>query len=506
MSKFLARILSSDHPLFTRTIADFEKAAGSSGVDTRLIADITEAAHAVMRQLRIDPADTSAEELYHALNAAVGSGNSHELLKDCQYVLLPFEDGPVSFNMLDVIDSAHHELPFNERKVDHAQRHLRMEIVKRYADHDRTDNELVHSLAKLADIKRDTDEDYAAVHDLTPAKPAADNSPRVLMIGDIFTDAFIKLNESSAKIIKEDDGKQWLALPFGQKPPYDTVDIVRSVGPSPNASVSAARLGLNAGLMAWVGDDAVGSEAIAHLKSETVSTDSMVTEPGKLTSYWYVLRYGADRTMLVKSEKYAYEWTDPEHVPDWIYLSYIGEDSWPLHEELLKYLEAHPDAKLAFQPGTFHFKWGVEKLKAVYGRSHIVVMNREEAVDVTGASYDSVKDLADGLHRLGPAIIVITDGPNGSYASFDGRLVTIPNYPDPADPLDRTGAGDAFASTIVSALASGETMETALTWAPINSMSVVQQLGAQAGLLHREDIAKYLADAPKEYVVRDYSG
>jgi ribokinase len=98
---------------------------------------------------------------------------------------------------------------------------------------------------------------------------------------------------------------------------------------------------------------------------------------------------------------------------------------------------------------------------------------------------------------------VITDGPNGSYASYDGKLVSIPNYPDPAAPLDRTGAGDAFASTIVAALALGETIETALTWAPINSMSVVQKLGAQAGLLRRDEVQKYLAEAPEFYHAKE---
>lgn len=324
------------------------------------------------------------------------------------------------------------------------------------------------------------------------------DTPSVLMIGDIFTDAFIKLNESSAKIIQEGDTK-WLALPFGQKPPYDTVDIVRSVGPSPNAAVSASRLGLQSSLMAWVGGDSVGEEAIAHLKDEKVGTDSMVVEQDKLTSYWYVLRYGADRTMLVKSEKYKYEWKDPLTEPDWIYLSYIGEDSWPLHEALIDYLTRHPKVKLAFQPGTFHFKWGIERLAPIYRHAHLVVMNREEAVDVTGRPYEDLRELTIGLHELGPNIVVITDGPNGSYASYDYKLVTIPNYPDPADPLDRTGAGDAFASTIVSALALGKPMDEALTWAPINSMNVVQKLGAQAGLLSRDEVLKFLKEAHEDY-------
>lgn len=503
MTKFLANLLATDHPLFTRTIAEFERASGHSGVDTRLIADITESAHAVMRRLGVDPSDTSAAELYHSLNGVVERGEL-ALLANTQHVLLPFDDGPVSFNLLDVIDNSHHKLPFEQRKLDHAQRRLRMEIIERYANHDRTSNEMVHNLAEQAGIKITSDTEHVLSDEQLNTDMSQSKVPSVLMIGDVFTDAFIKLNEGSAKIIKEADGKEWLALPFGQKPPYDQVDIIRSVGPSPNAAVSASRLGINASLMAWVGGDDVGREAIEHLGSEQVGTATMVTEQGKATSYWYVLRYGADRTMLVKSEKYDYEWQDPADTPDWVYLSYIGADSWQLHEALLDYLERHPQMKFAFQPGTFHFKWGVEKLAPVYRRSYIVVMNREEAVEVTGRPYESVKGLADGLHGLGPKIVVITDGAKGSYASYQGKVVTIPNYPDPADPLDRTGAGDAFASTIVAALALGESMDTALTWAPINSMNVVQQLGAQAGLLSKDTIQDYLGSAPEDYVVKTY--
>ena len=327
--------------------------------------------------------------------------------------------------------------------------------------------------------------------------------PYILAIGDIFTDAFIKLREDEARIDTDPDGSKRLSLPFGSKPPYDSVEIVQAVGPSPNAAVSFSRLGLNAGLMAFLGDDQPGKDSFDYLHQENIDTSTVVAAEGMKSNYYYVLRYGADRTILVKNEEYDYTWVTPEKRPDWIYLSLISDASWQLHEDLLSYLEAHPDTKLAFQPGTFHFKWGAEKLARVYSRSHIVVMNREEAVDVTGASYDSLKDLADALHALGPKIVVITDGPNGSYASYDGKLVSIPNYPDPAAPVDRTGAGDAFASTIVAALALGESIETALTWAPINSMNVVQHLGAQAGLLHRDDIDRFLASAPEDYRAKE---
>jgi len=499
---FLAAVLTNDHPLFIRTLADLEKASGNSGVDTRLIADMREMGHSVMRSMKLSPSDTSAEELYHALNAVVESGNL-ALLGNTQFVLMPFDAGPVSFNLLDVIENAHHKLPFGDRKIDHAQRQLRMEIVRRYAEHDRTSDELVHNLAAQAGLKHEDDDSYqAAGSHLSPISKDP-GGPRMLMIGDIFTDAFIRLGEETAKIIKEGDA-EWLAVPFGRKPPYERVDIVKAVGPSPNVAVAMARLGLDAGLMAWVGGDETGKEAIEYLKTQDVDTSTMIVEADNATSYWYVLSFQADRTMLVKSEKYRYEWKDPAKKPDWIYLAYLGEDSWPVHEGLLEYLTRNPDVKLVIQPGTFQFKWGKDKLAGLYGRSHVALMNREEAMDVTGLPYDSIKDLADGLHRIGPKIVVITDGPNGSYVSDGNRVLTVPNYPDIAPPLERTGAGDAFSSTFVAAIATGESIETAMLWSPINSMNVVQKVGAQAGLQTKAQIEDWLEKAPKDYKVTEH--
>ncbi|MFZ2836532.1 MAG: carbohydrate kinase family protein [Candidatus Saccharimonadales bacterium] len=499
MGRFLQKLLNAPEPLFTVGIHQLEKATGHSGVDTRLIADITHGAHEIMRQLKLNPADTTAHELYQALNAGIRQHKAEEYLLGADYILLSIGGQTISFNLIDVIENAHHQLPFEQRVVGHGQRSLRGEIVQRYMDHVRTNDITARQIADAAGLLPESDQWYATPsREATPVEEKSE-SPYILAIGDIFTDAFIKLREDEARIDTDPDGSKRLSLPFGSKPPYDSVEIVQAVGPSPNAAVSFSRLGLKSGLMAFLGDDQPGKDSLEYLHQQQVDTSTVAAYEGMKSNYYYVLRYGADRTILVKNEDYDYTWVAPETTPDWIYLSLLSQSSWQLHEDLLAYLELHPDIKLAFQPGTFHFKWGVEKLAKIYARSYIVVMNREEAVEVTGESYDALKQLAQALHALGPKIVVITDGPNGSYASYDDKLVSIPNYPDPAPPVDRTGAGDAFASTIVAALARGESIETALTWAPINSMSVVQKLGAQAGLLKLSDINQYLQTAPEYY-------
>lgn len=506
MRHALADLLANDHPLFSYNIAELERAVGGDAIDTKLVADSIEQAHTVMRSLGLDPADSSAEEIYHALNSSVERQMAEQLLSDTRYTLIKVGGDVVSFNILDVVDNAHHELGFVNRRLDHAQRQLRLEILRRYAEHDRTHDELVHTLAEQASIKIEDDQYFTHIdQSLLTAGDSNKNGtrPSLLAIGDIFTDAFIKLDENYAVVEKDEDGKEWLKVPFGSKPPYERVDIIKSVGPSPNAAVSCARLGLDVSLMAWIGGDDVGREAMQHLNHEQVRTDSMVVEEDNATSYWYVLRHGSDRTMLVKSEEYQYVWRAPNTAPDWIYLAYIGKNSLTFHNELLEYLETNPEIKFVFQPATYHFEWGTEKLAGLYTRAYMTVMNREEAEQVTGVSHDDLHALANGLHELGPEIVAITDGSHGSYVSHNGRLQTIPNYPDPASPLDRTGAGDAFASTITAGLALGRTIEEAITWAPVNSASVVQKLGAQEGLLRMSELQQWLEKAPNDYVLKD---
>jgi len=107
--------------------------------------------------------------------------------------------------------------------------------------------------------------------------------------------------------------------------------------------------------------------------------------------------------------------------------------------------------------------------------------------------------LLQEMQGVGPNVVVITDGPNGAYA-YDGyEGYFMPPFPDPKLPYERTGAGDAFAATFASAIALGKSLFDALLWSPVNSMSVVQQIGAQKGLLSQEEILKHLSQAPENY-------
>lgn len=77
MAKFLRDLLDAEEPLFSTSLRQLEKASGLSGVDARLIGDISQKAADSMRQLLLDPAATTGEELYHALMSRVQADNKH---------------------------------------------------------------------------------------------------------------------------------------------------------------------------------------------------------------------------------------------------------------------------------------------------------------------------------------------------------------------------------------------------------------------------------------------
>lgn len=317
-------------------------------------------------------------------------------------------------------------------------------------------------------------------------------------IGDITTDAFIKIKD--AKVNCDASGNKCeLALRFGDKVPYESVEEIRAVGNSANAAVAASRLGLRSALVTNVGDDHKGEECIATLKKNGVASDFVSVNKDRETNYHYVLWFEEDRTILIKHQEYEYKLPDIG-LPKWIYLSSTAENAFEYHMEILQYLRKNPDVKFAFQPGTFQMKMGLEKLGELYARSDILFCNTDEARRILNKPDEKeIINLLKTMRDVGPNVVVITDGPRGAYA-YDGyEAYFMPPFPDEKSPYERTGAGDAFASTFTSAIALGKSLFDAFMWAPVNSMSVVQHVGAQKGLLTQEQMQKYLSQAPENY-------
>lgn len=326
----------------------------------------------------------------------------------------------------------------------------------------------------------------------------------IVFVGDITNDAFIRLKDAHIHC-KINHHQQELCLPFGEKVPFEYVKIIKAVGNAANASVTASRLGLHTALVTNIGNDENGHNCKIELAKNGVDTSYVKENKGKPTNYHFVLWYDVDRTILVNHVDYDYK-LPKFPAPKWLYLTSIGANTLPYHQEINEYLLTNPKVKLAFQPGTYQIKLGFKELKTIYQRTDVFIVNKEEAEKIlieankAGPQFrNDPKSLLKSLSELGPKIVVITDGPRGSYM-FDGEhYYHMPIYPDPRPPLERTGCGDAWAATFVSALVMGKSPLEALVWAPINPMSVAQFIGSQEGLLKLDQMKWWLEKAPEDY-------
>jgi sugar/nucleoside kinase (ribokinase family) len=292
-------------------------------------------------------------------------------------------------------------------------------------------------------------------------------------------------------------------MAFADKIPYESLMVAPAVGNASNVAVGARRMGLNTAILTAIGGDHYGTEILDLYHKEGVSTEYVKVNKNLPTNYHFVLTYQAERTILIKHQKYIYD--DPHALDsrtEWIYFSSIAEHTLPFHRKVADYLKKHPNVRMGFNPGTYQLRFGAKNLAGIYQHTYALFVNREEAAFILGTKNEDIKFLFKGLHKLGPKVVVITDGPKGAYASDGVEAYFMPPYPDPKPPISRTGAGDAFSTGFLCALIYGLPVQEALRWAPIESMHVVQYLGAQTGLLSKNALKTLLKKAPKNYVAK----
>jgi sugar/nucleoside kinase (ribokinase family) len=319
-----------------------------------------------------------------------------------------------------------------------------------------------------------------------------------LAIGDIATEPFIKITDAEANCDLQGEHCK-ICFRFGEKVPYESAEVCHAVGNSPNVAVGVSKLGINSSLISYIGDDLVGKQNIESLMKDGVNIEHMKIVPGMESNYHYVLWYQTERTILVKHTEFPYSFASDTPTAKWVYLSSLASNSLEYHKEISEYLNRSPEIKLAFQPGTFQIKLGVENLKEIYERTEILFCNLSEANRILKTDDSDKIKLMEMLRALGPKNIVMTDGLRGAYLDDGLNVWFVPVYSTSS--VESTGAGDAFASAMISALILGKDLKEALLWGPINSMSVVSQVGAQKGLLNREKLEEYLANAGEDYKI-----
>lgn len=315
----------------------------------------------------------------------------------------------------------------------------------------------------------------------------------LITIGDATIDVFITPIESET-MCELDTKKCLICFSYGDKIPTRELVTVAG-GNASNNAVGCSRLGVSTTLVLSLGKDDFGNVIVDNLKRENVGMEYMVQKEGAKSNYNTVINYSGERTIFVYHAPRVYEFPENLVPAPWVYLTSMGEEFPPFFAKFVEWKKKNPEVKLAFNPGSWQFRAGLDSLKEVFSQTEVLFVNREEAEKITGLSetLGKEKELLEAVTKLGVKVPVITDGGNGSFVLTNG--VFLRSGILPVDAFERTGAGDAFGSGCLSALIKGKSWEEALIWGTINSASVIGYVGPQRGLIKESEMDVWLERA-----------
>ncbi len=348
----------------------------------------------------------------------------------------------------------------------------------------------------------------------------------VITIGSATRDVFLKINALHTHPAKDAVNHIEASLPYGAKVDIDDI-VLETGGGANNNATTFARLGkFRAAALARIGNDTEGEAILKALEKDRIDSSLIQITNKEHTAYSSILYHGGDqaeRTILVHrgaSSQFEHAKIPWEKLQaKWFYISSLGGDLVLLRQILLNAKKI--GAQVALNPGGQELSQPLFSALLTSAAKHVLsflLLNREEAAQLTGVHFEDTKELLHMLSRIAGSAIM-TDGPKGAYAILRGQVsgfrdqeIThlkpktyhlkppINAYFIPSagsTPKNLTGAGDAFGSGFLTGwIKSKGNIEEALRVGTLNADSVVQHVGAKVGILKNYPSKKQLSSLP----------
>ena len=320
----------------------------------------------------------------------------------------------------------------------------------------------------------------------------------ILSIGDATLDTFVRIEDATVTCSLEKE-QCLLCLNYADKIPITRLDRVIG-GNAANSAIGFSRLNFDSAIYNIVGGDDIGKQVLKTFKNEKVSLKFVKIDKKSKSNYSVVLNFKGERTILIHHEPRKYSILHGIEATRFMYLTSLGRDFSEYFKKLAEVVKKH-HIFLGYNPGTFQLRAGVAKMKEILKVANVLLVNKEEAIllaekrrkiqhphEIT--SVQRLKNLFKILHSYGPEIIVITDGPVGSYVSDGKNAYEIGIFDVPI--VERTGAGDSYSTGFLAALMNEKNISEAMRWGTANAASVIGKIGPQAGLLNAKGMDKML--------------
>lgn len=289
-------------------------------------------------------------------------------------------------------------------------------------------------------------------------------------------------------------------------------EFTKKAGGAPaNVACAIAKLGGKSSFIGCVGDDPFGRFLLQILddhgvdlslvqRSEVFTTLAFVslTEEGERD---FVFSRGADRELKYDTANKSNFEKNILHLGAATAL--LGGN---LEEAYSRYLfdALTHDAFISFDPNFRTDLWKaneanfIKKCLPFVEKSHLCKFSKEEAQLLSGK--ENLKEACNFLHDIGTQIIVVTLGPEGTLVSTADIEQIVPSIT--VNPVDTTGAGDAFIGCLLQQIADLDTTDQLFNdsecltgmvkMANIAGAITTTNYGAIASLPTKEELTSFL--------------
>ncbi|QIW15388.1 aminoimidazole riboside kinase [Pasteurellaceae bacterium RH1A] len=285
---------------------------------------------------------------------------------------------------------------------------------------------------------------------------------------------------------------------------------LRCAGGAPaNVAVGVSRLDVSAGFIGRVGNDPLGRFMQETLQAEGVDTQQMILDPKQRTSTVVVGLDQGERSFTFMVNPSADQFLETGDLPsfeagDWLHccsIALINEPSRSSTLEAIRRIKA-AGGFVSFDPNLRESLWAsLEEMKnvvnQVVGLAHVLKFSEEELTLLTDTA--SLKEATEAIVAQYPEkLIIITLGKDGAYYHFQGQSQIVAGKP--VQPVDTTGAGDAFVSGLLAGLyqaqdwQNGGSLVQIIRQANASGALATTAKGAMSALPNRAELEAYLAN------------
>jgi len=308
------------------------------------------------------------------------------------------------------------------------------------------------------------------------------NSPKILVAGNSVVDLFFL-----GKSLQEREKNNRLSLALGGK--YIVDEFFQYFGGGgANAAISLSRQGFPVTIWSNLGDDVFARQIVKHLKKENINSDLIKFKAEKTPISAILLTPEGEKTIITyrsNADLLEFDAKTQEEITKNKWFALFSLPKCPKEKKLIFLKTAKKsDCKIFLSLHGMEYLKGLDYLKNYLSYCDILHLNAHELADIFGSDAADLNFYKTNFaQKLKLPLLLVTYDIHGNFAYTQENIYYQPIV-KVKKVIDTTGAGDAFAAGFLGKYLKTNSIKEGLAFGARNAASVIENLGAQNGLLY----------------------